>query len=167
MNTYLYLNFIMTIGVLFLSDVLGWMTISRIRKRAWIQIRTASALMVAVIKTITITIYLETIDGGTIFPVVAGFALFNLINPYYLHTAGLAMGNSGGHVRKSMQYKSLVYFSLCLITVGGGLHYNLTGSVPWSIGITTFVFLYVLLMIPPRVLIRSQQMLYKYRMFGA
>lgn len=147
-------------------DVAGWIGLYPLRKRIWIKSNMLVMLPVILLKGGAYGLAACTVPGMTEIPVILGLALSSIFNPYYVLTGGVAIGNRGGYVRKHKQYRMILSTSVLLGATGCGTYYSAHESIPWVLTLLSFMLLYVVSVVPPRQLIKSQQFLYTYRPFG-
>lgn len=161
--TNLYLDDNVALAGFSIATILGWVVALILKGRGWFHIDFTSIVIINICYILSMLFLLKMIPGFNQILILTAVIFHAVINPYYITTSGMAIGSNISHVSKHRQYRYLNLSCLILMSYGNLLVWFDGKYPPWALMLIILLFMYLVLLVPPRQAIISQQLFYSYK----
>jgi hypothetical protein len=156
-----YIGYTMTMAIFIACNIAGWIIAVASKRRDWFKISVLPILAAMSILILVLSLLFKAIPGSNQLFVVIGVSLHLVTNPYFITNGGIAVGSNPVQVHNLYKYINL--FSIILMAIGNYIVWFEDIYPPWALMLVILIITYVVILIPPRQAIITQQLFYGYK----
>jgi hypothetical protein len=147
--------------LLFLFEIIGWVIPYRGDSPVWAKPGLYTVAALIMFKWIIFSGIVYWIEGFLTSTSISALCIFNVLNPYFLLYGGVAIPH-GHHNHKKIHsaYKHMLSIMSILVTVSVIQYIYTYDVMPWAHVYVNIFLIYITFAVPPRQLIKSQQLVY-------